>query len=51
MLIVILIALVGFAVWAFSSAYAGKTPWDVEYPMVNVHIDWLPTFHAGAMGV
>ena len=43
---VILLALIAFAVWAFSTASAGKD-WDVEYPMANAHIDWEQSFYPG----
>ena len=41
---VILIALIAFAIYAFSTAKACKT-WDVEYPMANAHVSWLQTFY------
>jgi len=36
---VILIALIGLAIYAFATTYAEKT-WDVEYPMTNQKIEW-----------
>ena len=41
---VILIALIAFAIYAFSTARACKS-WDVEYPMANAHISWQQTFY------
>ena len=49
-LIVILFIVIAFAVYAVTTASAGKT-WDAEYPMANARISWQQTFHAGPMGV
>jgi hypothetical protein len=36
---IILIVLIGLAIYAFATTYAEKT-WDVEYPMTNQKIEW-----------
>lgn len=49
---VILIALIAFAVWAFSTASAVKD-WDAEYPMVNQQVEWTGagfSFQRGVKG-
>ena len=43
-LLAILIALIAFAVYAFSTARA-KNDWDVEFPLANAHISWQQTFY------
>jgi len=39
---IILIGLIIFAAYTFSTAQAKKT-WDAEYPMTNQHIEWRQT--------
>jgi len=47
---IILVAVAVFAVYAISTANAAKD-WDVEYPMTNVNVTWLQSFHSGGWEV
>ena len=46
-LIVLLLILAGLVGWLIGKGSAEEPAWDVEYPMTNVNVSWLQTYHMG----
>ena len=46
-LIVLCMILAGVVGWLIGSSHAEEPAWDVEYPMANVNVSWLESYHSG----